>query len=143
MTDTPDTEESVDPSWAVQTAIYDRLRERLPDVDIIDNVEAAEYENALPFILIGDDILSDDDNQITNQYKIRTFIRCHAEGPHRKASKALAHRVRNAMRDDFEIDGFISDDLISKHVGTQNALVEGVAHVAVVEWLFDLLEDNV
>ena len=47
------------------------------------------------------------------------------------------------MRDEFEIDGFISDDLISKHVGTQNALVEGIAHVAVVEWLFDLLEDNV
>jgi len=131
-----------DPSWAVQKAIYERLSAELDDVDTVDNVEASEFTAALPFILIGDDVLTDGENQLANEYQVRAFIRCHAAGPSRKKSKLLAQRVREAMADEFTIEGFISDDIVSYHAGTQSVLVEGIAHVAIVEWVFDLLEDT-
>jgi len=129
-----------DPSWEVQKAIYARLTSELPNIPVIDNVEASEFEDTLPFILIGDDLLVDDENQVTEDYQLSTFIRCHAEGPSRKASKALAHQVRAAMKAPFQIEGFVSDDMISYHKGTQSVLIEGVAHAVIVEWRFDLLE---
>ena len=135
----------IDPSWAVQQAIFQRLSSSpiLEGVAIVDNVEASEFLGRLPFILIGDDVLIDGENQIGNEYKVKAYIRCHAKGPHRKAPKALAHKVRQVMREPFVIEGFMSEDLVSYHAGTQSALVEGVAHVAIVEWVFDLLEDSV
>lgn len=131
---------NADPSWEVQKAIFQRLSTQLADVAVVDNVEASEYEDALPFVLIGDDVLTDEENQVVNEYKVRAFIRCHAEGPSRKAAKALANRVRVAMKDEFDVEGFVNP-CVSYHQATQSALVEGVAHVAVVEWVFDLMED--
>ena len=146
MSDTGEIELGDDPSWQVQRAIYTRLAgvfhtEGADHVDVVDNVEAAEYEDSLPFILIGDDIVLDEESQVGNQYKVRHFIRCHAAGPSRKAAKQLAHRVRAAMKAQFTVEGFMNDDQIAYHQGTQNALIEGMAHVAIVEWAFDLLED--
>ena len=127
-----------DPSWNVQKAIFARLNP-LAGVDVVDNVEAAEFEDALPFILIGDDVVIDNENQVTDSYTVRAFIRCHAAGTSRKASKQLAHRVRQAMRAPFEVEGFYEP--VAYHSGTRSALIEGVAHVAIVEWTFDLLSN--
>jgi len=136
-----------DPSWFTQKAIYERLTSVLgSSVSVVDNVEAAEYEDTLPFILIGDDALLDNENQISDDYSLRAFIRCHAAGPSRKAAKQLAHQVRTAMAPDIDagrpeisVEHFQST---SRHAGTQSVLIEGVAHVVVVEWAFDLLEDT-
>ena len=136
-TDTQD----FDPSWEVQRAIYARLEEMLPDdVDVIDNVEAEEFAASLPFVLIGDDVLTDANNQIEDEYQIKAFIRCHAAGSARKAVKRLAHQVRQAMRANFNVEGF--QEPVSYHSGTTSALVEGIAHVAIVEWTFDLLPED-
>ncbi len=135
-----------DPSWEVQTAIYSRLKAAtvegglLEGVKIVDNMELAEFKDSLPFILIGDDVLTDNENQITDDYTLKTYIRCHAEGTSRKAAKLLAHKVRRLMRAQFTIEGFLEP--VAYHSGTQAALVEGVAHEAIVEWTFDLLEDE-
>ena len=135
-----------DPSWFTQKAIFERLTSVLgEDITIVDNVEASEFEGSLPFILIGDDSLIDNENQVSDDYTLKAFIRCHAAGPSRKAVKQLAHSVRAAMapdleagRPEIEVEHFQST---SCHAGTQSALVEGVAHVAIVEWTFDLLEE--
>lgn len=126
-----------DPSVAVQKAIYDRLTSALGSgIKVVDNIEQAGFIDSLPFILIGDDVITDESTDCVQGYEVRTFIRCHHKGPSRKATKELAHSVRTAMRADFTIPGF--SDPITYHVGTRHQLFEGVAHVAIIEWHFGI-----
>ena len=129
---------TADPSWNTQTALYARLTAALPDVRIVDNVEAAEFERMLPFVLIGNDALVDAENQCVDEYELRAFIHCHAAGPARKAAKQLAHRVREALKADIPVEGFQSEH---HHTGTRSQLVEGIAHLVIVEVEFQLVED--
>jgi len=137
-----------DPSWAAQVAVYDRLMECLPQtgqdkITIVDNMEAAEYEASLPFVLIGDDVVMDKSNTCGKAYEVHVFIACHAAGPARRATKLLAHEVRKAMckHSEFVVAGF-SKDPENSHVTTRSDHIEGVAHVATVEWVFELYDST-
>ena len=141
MTETVNDEQTPDPSWEVQKAIFARLKRELPNVTVVDNVEASEFVKTLPFVLIGDDTVMDEDNQVTNEYKVKAILKCHAEGMSRKAAKRLAHDVRQALKEPIEVEGFVNDEPISYHMGSHSILIEGIAQAVFVEWGFDLLED--
>lgn len=128
------------PDWAMQEAIFARLKEELTDnVEVVDNMEISAYKNSLPFVLIGDDQLVDVGIEECGEgFELTSRLRCHAAGPSRKASKFLAQDVRDAMN---KLEFTLTDWTVSnaQHVGSiSEHFGDGLGHLVVVTWQFEI-----
>ena len=117
-----------DPSVAIQTALYERLSGA--GYSVFDNVTQAEGK---PYLIIGEDTLTEDDTTCDYGFDGSVLIRCFADGANRKPSKELSSDVLGHLRARLSVAGW--QVVTWAYEGTIHQAVEnGLAHQRIISF---------
>lgn len=121
-----------DPSLAIQTALYQRLSGA--GYAVFDNVTQAEGK---PYLVIGEDTLTEDDTTCDYGFEGSVLIRCFADGANRTPGKELAAAVLGHLRARLVVTGW--QVVTWAYEGTVPQTVEdGLAHQRIISFRVSL-----
>lgn len=117
-----------DPSLTIQTALYQLLT--AAGYAVFDNVTAAEGK---PYLIIGEDTLTEDDTACDYGFEGSVLIRCFANGAERAPGKTLSAAVLEVLRPALVVPGY--QVVVWTYEGTVSQSVEnGLAHQRVISF---------